>query len=201
MIRLPIIALTCLISLSGSLAHADANTDLFAAIEAQNVQRVAQALAAGATADTKRACDGLSAKTCAFDQIHCACQKPIPLFASSVAPLALVVASFLHNKTYALAILAGLGTGAGLSSYVQNTPEDEHNMIQKVIATLHLDDIASYSSIAGLLASAWSADQVILSSVGTVGLALLYYQGAQLKTACTIYKMVDPECTLFPELA
>ena len=201
MIRLSIITLTCLISLSGSVVLPDANSDLFAAIEAQNAQRVAQALASGANADAKRTSDNLSPKIYAFDQIHTACQKPLPLLATSLSPVALIIASFLHNKTYALAILAGLGTGAGLSSYVQNTPEDEHNAIQKVIATLHLDDVTSYSSIAGLLASAWSADQLILSSVGTVGLALLYYQGAQLKTACTIYKMVDPECTLFPELA
>lgn len=201
MIRSSIIALTCLVTISGVLAHADAGTDLFAAIAAQNSEAVAKALQAGANVDAKRSIDGHNAKTFAFEQINLACHTPVPLLVSSVSPLALIIASFLHNKTYALAILAGLGTGASLSAYAQNTPEGQHNAIQKITATLHLDDIATYASTAGLLASAWSSEQRMLSLVGTVGLATLYYQGAQLKTACHIYKMVDPEHVLFPELA
>ena len=202
MMRISIFALTCLMATSSGFSiHADANADLFAAIAAQDIDAVAQALKAGANTDAKRSIDGHSAKTFAFEQINITCHTPVPLIASSIAPLALVVASFLHNKNYALMALASLATGAGLSAYTQNTPEAEHNLIQKTSTTLHLDEIASYAGTAGLLATAWSADQFILSSIGTLGLGILYAQGAQLKVACQIYKMVDPEHVLFPELA
>lgn len=201
MMRLSNFALVFLVATSAFSTHADSNTDLFAAIAAQNVDAVALALKTGANTDIKRSIDGHNAKTFAFEQINLAFHTPVPLIASSAAPFALIIASFLHNKNHALAALAGLGTGVGLRAYIQNTPEEEHNLIQKISTTLHLDEIASYASTAGLLASAWSADQLILSSVGTVGLGILYYQGAQLKVACEIYKMVDPEHVLFPELA
>lgn len=200
MMHKSLIYLTIYMALAPLSAHADPTADLFVAIESQNSEAVALALQAGADVDTKRT-DGHNAKTCAFEQINLACHTPVPLFASSVAPLALVIASFLHNKNYALISLAGLITGAGLNSYKQNTPEEEHNFIQKITATLHLDQITSYASTAGLLASAWAGNQLLLSSAGTVGLATLYYQGYKLRTACEIYKMVDPEHSLIPELA
>lgn len=199
--RSSIIALTCLAVFTQSMAHTDAQAHLFAAIEKQDIQAVAKALAAGADTNVKRSVDGHNAKTFAFEQINVACHKPVSLIASSIAPLALLIASFLHNKTYALAAVASLGMGVGLNAYTQNTLEQEYSGIQNIVSTLRLSDIATYAGTAGLVASAWASEYYILSAVGTAGLATLYYQGAQLKVACEIYKMVDPEHELFPELA
>lgn len=194
--RISLIALTALVALAHTAAHADATIDLFAAIKEQNVEKVAKALEAGADTNSKRSIDGHSAKTFALKQFDLVCHTPVPLLASSTSSLALLMASFLGNKVQACLSAAGLITGASLSAYIQNTPEEEHNIIQKMIAKLYLDKATTYASTAGLLASAWASERYVLSTIGTIGLATLYYQANKGGIAFQIYSMIDPELSL-----
>lgn len=195
-----IIALSVLACIPINL-HADATADLFAAIEAQNSEKVAQALKAGADTESKRACDGMNAKTFAAQQVQRICHTPMPLIGSFISSLGLVVASTMNNGKYTIMGIAAVLAGLGLSIYKENDTPEQQNTLQKITARYELDNIISYMGTATLLASAWMSKKYIVSGIGTIGLASWYYQGSKIRTACQIYLMVDPEHELIPEIA
>lgn len=194
--RISLIALT---ALSASFMYGDSTTDLFAAIQAQDGKAVAQALAAGANVDKKRS-DGHTPKTYAYQQIVNAQHKPLPLFVSAVSPLVLTIAGLYNDVRCTLASVAAIVSGTALSAYLDKSGNCTSSARNLAVKT-HLDELLTHGGVAGLLFNAWSSDRSILSAVGTAGLAVLYYQGYRLKVACDIYKLVDPEHVLIPELA
>lgn len=195
--RISLIALT---ALSASLMYGDATTDLFAAIQAQDSKAVAQAVAAGAKVDSKRQSDGHTPKTYAYQQIVNAQHKPVPLFVSAASPLALAAAGLYYNAQCTMASIAAIISGTALSAYLDKST-DCTSSARNIAVKTHLDELLTHGGVAGLLINAWSSDRSILSAVGTAGLAVLYYQGYRLKVACEIYKLVDPQHVLIPELA
>jgi hypothetical protein len=200
MMRISLIALTACFAISPLTSHACPTDDLFAAIEAQNIELVKQALEAGARTDAQRPRDGLDAKTFAFNQVTGLVGSAS---ISMIASLGLLMASSAHNKYYALASLAGFITAGYLSwdlsgfenSSGQNTALDSSK--QQTSTAHQAATIIRYASAGGLLASAWTANELILSSIGTAGLSFFIYQIKKFETAQEIYKLVDPEQSLY----
>lgn len=182
--------LVMLFSLAVSpLAYGNATEDLLSAIENGNVKEVEKALAQGADLDITRSGDNHSARSLAIAKILEVADSQNTIVLAGLTALSLPAMALYQKPTYGLAAIITALAG------VLMTQNNTNSIIQK-LKSIRVDQLLVAGGGLSAVALAWQAPenwQILVNTLGTVGLITFLYKSYQLLKRLHIYGLVNPE--------